>query len=86
MPEITIYTKGFCPYCEAAKALLAQKSAAFVEIRVDGDRVAQAAMAARAGGRSTVPQIFIDARHIGGCDDLYALEADGRLDLLLAPS
>jgi glutaredoxin 3 len=86
MPEITIYTKGFCPYCEAAKALLAQKAASYVEIRIDADRTAQAEMAAKAGGRSTVPQIFIDTRHIGGCDDLYALEAEGRLDPLLASS
>jgi glutaredoxin 3 len=86
MPEITIYTKGFCPHCEAAKALLTRKAAAFVEVKVDADRAAQALMAARAGGRSTVPQIFIDERHIGGCDDLYALEASGHLDPLLAPS
>jgi glutaredoxin 3 len=86
MPEIVIYTKGFCPYCDAAKALLTQKSATYVEIRIDADRAAQAEMALKAGGRSTVPQIFIDARHIGGCDDLYALDAQGRLDPLLTPS
>jgi glutaredoxin 3 len=64
--------------------LLRQKGAAFEEISLDGDRAAQAAMAAKAGGRSTVPQIFIGAEHVGGCDDLYALDDAGRLDALLA--
>jgi len=64
--------------------LLRQKGAAFEEISVDGDRAAQAAMSAKAGGRSTVPQIFIGAEHVGGCDDLYALDDAGRLDALLA--
>ena len=73
-----------CPYCHAAKDLLRQKGAAFEEISVDGDRAGQAAMAAKAGGRSTVPQIFIGAAHVGGCDDLYDLEDAGRLDALLA--
>ena len=84
MPTVVIYTKSFCPYCHSAKDLLRQKGAAFEEISVDGDRAAQAAMAARAGGRSTVPQIFIGAEHVGGCDDLYALDNEGRLDALLA--
>jgi len=84
VPTVVIYTKSFCPYCHSAKDLLRQKGAAFEEIRVDGDRAAQAAMAARAGGRSTVPQIFIGADHVGGCDDLYALDNEGRLDALLA--
>jgi glutaredoxin 3 len=64
--------------------LLRQKGAAFEEISLDGDRAAQAAMSAKAGGRSTVPQIFIGAEHVGGCDDLYALDDAGRLDALLA--
>jgi glutaredoxin 3 len=81
---ITIYTKSTCPYCHAAKDLLQKKGAAFDEILVDGDRAAQMNMAARAGGRSTVPQIFIGEKHIGGCDDLYDLDADGKLDQLLA--
>ena len=72
------------PLLPEAKALLKGKGVDFEEIGVDGDRVAQAAMAAKAGGRSTVPQIFIGDPHIGGCDDLYALEAAGELDTLLA--
>jgi glutaredoxin 3 len=83
MPPITIYTKMYCPYCEAAKDLLQQKNAAYEEIPVDGDAAGQRAMAQRANGRSTVPQIFIGATHIGGCDDLYALERAGKLDPLL---
>jgi glutaredoxin 3 len=81
---VVIYTKATCPYCHAAKALLKKKGAAFEEIAVDGDRAGQAAMAERARGRSTVPQIFIGSRHVGGCDDLYDLDAAGRLDTLLA--
>jgi glutaredoxin 3 len=84
MPPITIYTKSWCPYCHAAKELLTRKRAAFAEVSVDGDRAAQAQMAARAGGRSTVPQIFIGETHVGGCDDLYALDRAGKLDGLLA--
>ncbi len=84
MPPIVIYTKSSCPYCHAAKDLLRRKGAQFEEISVDGDRAAQAAMAAKAGGRSTVPQIFIGQTHVGGCDDLHDLEHEGRLDLLLA--
>ena len=84
MQPIVIYTKSTCPYCHAAKALLRRKGAAFEEINVDGDRVGQMAMAARAGGRSTVPQIFSGDRHVRGCDDLYDLEAAGELDGLLA--
>lgn len=84
MPPIVIYTKSSCPYCHAAKALLKRKGAAFNEISVDGDRAAQSAMAVKAGGRSTVPQIFIGETHVGGCDDLHELEDAGRLDALLA--
>ena len=84
MPNVVLYTKSFCPYCDLAKDLLRQKGAAFEEISVDGDRAARAAMSAKAGGRSTVPQIFIGAEHVGGCDDLYALDDAGRLDALLA--
>jgi glutaredoxin 3 len=82
--SVVIYTKSTCPFCHAAKALLHQKGVPFEEIRVDGDRVAQMAMAAKAGGRSTVPQIFIGGTHVGGCDDLHDLEAAGELDGLLA--
>ena len=84
MPPITIYTKATCPYCHAAKALLRKKNAPFEEISVDGDRDAQAAMAVRANGRWTVPQIFIGERHVGGSDDIHALDAAGKLDPLLA--
>ena len=84
MPNITIYTKDWCPYCTAAKELLQRKQAAFEEISVDGDPAGQRAMAQRANGRSSVPQIFIGETHVGGCDDLYALEQAGRLDALLA--
>jgi glutaredoxin 3 len=84
MPPVTIYTKTSCPYCHSAKALLRKKNAPFEEISVDGDRDAQATMAAKAGGRWTVPQIFIGERHVGGSDDIYALDAAGGLDPLLA--
>jgi glutaredoxin 3 len=84
MPPIVIYTKSSCPYCHAAKALLRKKHAPFEEISVDGDRAAQAAMAVKAGGRWTVPQIFIGERHVGGCDDIHELDASGQLDPLLA--
>jgi glutaredoxin 3 len=84
MPPITIYTKTSCPYCHSAKALLRKKNAPFDEISVDGDRDAQAAMAVKAGGRRTVPQIFIGERHIGGSDDIHSLDAAGGLDPLLA--
>ena len=84
MPPIVIYTKSSCPYCHAAKDLLRRKSAPFQEISVDRDRPGQAAMAVKAGGRSTVPQIFIGETHVGGCDELYELEETGRLDPLLA--
>lgn len=86
MPHIVIYTTSTCPYCIAAKRLLAQKHAAFEEVSVDGDPEKRAEMSRLADGRRTVPQIFIDGRPIGGCDDLYALESDGRLDRLLSPS
>jgi glutaredoxin 3 len=84
VPPILIYTKSSCPYCHAAKALLEAKAAPFEEISVDGDRVGQAAMAEKANGRWTVPQIFIGGTHVGGCDDLHDLDAAGKLDALLA--
>jgi glutaredoxin 3 len=83
MPDITIYTKPYCPYCQDAKALLGHKNAAFTEIDVGRDRAAFQDMVQRAGGRTTVPQIFIAGKHIGGCDDIYALDARGGLDPLL---
>jgi glutaredoxin 3 len=84
MAEITIYTTRSCPYCLAAKRLLTQKSVPFNEIAVDGDPAGRARMSELAGGRATVPQIFINGRHIGGCDDLYQLDGEGGLDPMLA--
>jgi glutaredoxin 3 len=84
MPAILIYTKASCPYCVAAKDLLRKKGAAFEEIDVTGRPAEQQAMSVRAQGRRTVPQIFIGDTHVGGCDDLYDLDAAGGLDPLLA--
>ena len=84
MPPVTIYTKGWCPYCSAAKDLLRQKGVAFDEIDIGGGAEKRAEMLARSGGRSTVPQIFVGDRHVGGCDDLHALDRSGGLDPLLA--
>ena len=84
MPPVVIYTKSTCPYCHAAKALLRTKATPFEEISVDGDRAAQATMAAKANVRWTVPQIFVGETHVSGCDDLHDLEAAGELDGLLA--
>jgi glutaredoxin 3 len=84
MAEITIYTTMFCPYCARAKALLDSKGAAFTEIDVGMDAHKRREMEARANGGYTVPQIFINGTHVGGCDDLHALDARGALDPLLA--
>jgi glutaredoxin 3 len=84
MPPITLYTTPWCPYCLAAKRLLKQKGAAFEEIDVEGKPDLRRAMTQRAGGRTSVPQIFIGDRHVGGSDDLHALDARGELDPLLA--
>ncbi len=84
MPNIVIYTTATCPYCMRAKALLTKKQAKFEEIPVDSDPRKREEMVARASGRSTVPQIFFDDRHIGGCDDLFELSYEGELDALLA--
>jgi glutaredoxin 3 len=83
MAKIEIYSTQVCPYCVRAKDLLTRKGAQFTEIHVDNDDALRATMMARAGGRRTVPQIFINDQHIGGCDDLYALEQAGKLDPLL---
>ena len=82
---VEIYTWESCPYCQRAKALLAEKGAAFKEYKIDGDETARNKMADRARGRRTVPQIFIDGHHIGGCDDLHAINDEGLLDGLLKP-
>jgi glutaredoxin 3 len=84
MPKIEIYTQPGCPFCARAKALLETKGAAFTEIDAPGGSPKRAESLKRAGGRSSVPQIFIDGAHIGGCDDLVALDQAGRLDTLLA--
>jgi glutaredoxin 3 len=82
MPPVTIYTKSWCPYCADAKALLAKKRVPFTEIPVKS--AAEQAEMAKKAGRSTVPQIWIGEKHVGGCDDLYALDGKGELDRLLA--
>jgi glutaredoxin 3 len=83
MAPVEIYTTPFCPYCLDAKALLKKKNVAFTEIDVSRDRTLRGTMTVRANGRTTVPQIFIGTTHVGGCDDLYALENAGQLDPLL---
>lgn len=84
MKKVVVYSSGWCGYCTRAKALLKRKGVAFIEIDVGSTPGARKEMEARAHGRHTVPQIFIDDTHVGGCDDLHALEAAGRLDALLA--
>jgi glutaredoxin 3 len=83
MKPVTIYTTAGCGYCRMAKALLAKKGVAFHEIDVTWDDAKRWEMSAKAGGRTSVPQIWIGEQHVGGCDDLYELEYDGRLDALL---
>ena len=86
MAQIEIYTTRFCPYCHAAKRLLSRKGVEFTEIDVSGDPKGRSDMVARANGRMTVPQIFIGSTHVGGYDDLSALEQAGQLDPLLGGS
>lgn len=81
--KVEIYTWETCPYCVRAKKLLQSKGVVFEEYRIDGDEGARRKMSQRANGRTSVPQIFIDDRHVGGCDDLHALDAAGKLDILL---
>ena len=83
MKDVTIYTTNSCSYCFRAKALLSKKGAKINEIDVSYDRAERSRMAALAGGRTSVPQIFIADQHVGGCDDLYDLEDMGKLDRLL---
>ncbi len=83
MPQIEIYTSPLCGFCHAAKRLLNQKGAAFSEINVLAQPKRKAEMMRRAAGRHTVPQIFIGETHVGGCDELYALDRAGKLDALL---
>jgi glutaredoxin 3 len=83
MPRVTIYTTPICPYCLMAKRLLQDKAIAFDEIDVSRDGGLRRALIEKSGGRHTVPQIWIGERHVGGCDDLYALDSAGELDGLL---
>lgn len=84
MQTVEIYTTPTCPYCVAAKRLLAKKGVAYAEIDVSRDPAIRTAMTERAGGKRSVPQIFIGGTHVGGSDDLHALDAKGGLDPLLA--
>jgi glutaredoxin 3 len=84
VPRVEIYTKTFCPYCWRAKMLLESKSVAYQEISLDFGGAERQTMIQRAQGRTTVPQIFIGGQHIGGCDELMALEREGKLDPLIA--
>lgn len=84
--NVEIYTWQTCPYCIRAKFLLWRKGVDFTEYKIDGDNQARQAMSERAHGKRTVPQIFINNQHIGGCDDLHALDAKSQLDPLLAQS
>lgn len=84
MKTIEIYTQPFCPYCARALSLLKQKGATFREITSPSGTPARAEATTRSGGRTTVPQIFIDGTHVGGSDDLAALDRAGKLDALLA--
>lgn len=84
MAQIEIYTTFMCPYCSRAKALLEKKGQSYNEIDVSYDAARREEMTQKAGGRRTVPQIWINGTHVGGSDDLYALEREGKLDALLA--
>jgi glutaredoxin 3 len=84
--NVEIYTWNSCPFCIRAKSLLNAKGVQFTEYSIDGDESARNKMAERSSGRRSVPQIFIDGVHVGGCDDIHALERSGRLDPLLKAS
>jgi glutaredoxin 3 len=83
MPDIEIYTQPWCPYCERAVSILTGKGVEFREIDAPNGSAARREATQRSGGRTTVPQIFIGGRHVGGCDDLVALDRAGKLDALL---
>ena len=83
-PKVEMYTWRTCPFCIRAKDLLKTKGVEFVEYKIDGDETARAQMSRRANGRRSVPQIFINDQHVGGCDDLYELDWQGKLDQMLA--
>lgn len=84
--KVEIYTWSTCPFCIRAKALLDKKGVEYTEYCLDGDEAGRAEMAERANGRRSVPQVFVNDQHIGGCDDIYALNARGKLDPLLQGS
>ena len=84
--KVEIYTWRTCPFCIRAKSLLKNKGIEFIEYSIDGDEVAKNKMAQRANGRRSVPQIFINDDHIGGCDDIHDLDSQGKLDELLTSS
>ncbi len=84
MADVVLYTKPGCPYCSAALSLLKRKGADFTEIVASNDPAKKAEMVKKANGKSTFPQIFIDGKHVGGSDDLHALDGRGELDALLA--
>ena len=86
MSKVEIYTKGYCPFCHRAKAVLNDKGVEFIEYPIDKQPELRETMIKRANGGHTVPQIFIDDKHIGGCDDMLALNAQNKLDPLLAAS
>ena len=83
-PKVEIYTWRTCPFCIHAKDLLKKKGVDFIEYSIDGDEAARSKMQGRANGRRSVPQIFVNDKHLGGCDDIYDLDAQGKLDQLLA--
>ena len=85
-PKVEIYTWSRCPFCIRAKALLDRKGVDYTEYCIDGDEAARSEMSQRANGRRSLPQVFINDQHVGGCDDLHDLEYQGRLDALLAVS
>jgi glutaredoxin 3 len=86
MPEIEIYTQTWCPYCSRARRILEGKGVPFREIEAPHGSAARREATLRSGGRTTMPQIFINGRHVGGCDELQALDRAGKLDELLQPS
>lgn len=84
--KVEIYTWSTCPFCIRAKALLDKKGVEYTEYCIDGDEAARMKMAQRANGRRSLPQVFVNDQHLGGCDDIYALNAQGKLDPLLQAS
>ena len=83
MKKVEIYTWQYCPFCIRAKSLLNKKNIEFIEYKIDGDESAREKMSERTNGKRSLPQIFIDNNSIGGCDDLYSLEEDNKLDSLI---